>query len=919
MLTISTESKKQNLDVSFTLNTSFQLSINYCDQSIIVDSAFLNDIKQSKNIPFFISVKKIKNTYYLLTFPNSKSINLFLFPIKCNFNNNNKIDVFADEQLILLLKEFKYSIASYFSKIKKKFIIIDIKNIMDSDIIAFKEIDIIEKNNIKLIKEANTIFNNLSKIYSDNNILNDDKITYEIICPNFNIYFSNNKKRVLSNKFKYINSPGRIQFSIDFKEFLKNKNEKIYAVCGPHGIGKSISSLYIQKELFLEGLSSLYINIKYYQYLSLINWEQQLKTLVTECFFLVKNENQLKAIAEILVTKCSNVYDALIEINLYIFSNKITAILIIDQYQNKFDSNKIILGLSNFEKLFILSSINDKEIKQNLKLKLLSEGSLVDNLINEQIKKEPFFYHYYDSLLDKENYIELFQDILVYKMQELKINKIKTKKISKAKDQTNRKGNIQKNINEIDIKGNFIKKILEKFNNIPEYYFNYFEIYDSIFDFINIEFQQVFKKLDYLYSNNLINITKMNDLKSQNKLVDAKDNKEINYLNLKDFVDNFEYIPLKYVNYIIKDKCNCYFYSSFPLFLHIFDEYFKYNNSINSYNANLNVGGVVGTDFENIIKIKLKIFNGLKVDGCVEVTDIEPMELTNDYNMITQNYFKNKENILINQLNFQGRTFDFALYKSKENQLIFIQSKYRIYKQILKKRCDFFNPIKTSVLKFNRIFSLNVTEAYLVYISSYEYNIKNAKQVFDDLEEMKLNCIFYSLSKNKYYYNSFEIEIENIICHESSKIFPNVGKYISITKDDYENNVTNNNDNISIYCLGKKRKKPIDFDKIMIDFNNHAIKNISINIKILKNLGELKRMYSFGEEISFNPKEEFIIMGYINKNNDLDMDKLIGLIYFDTKMKYYLIKNKNYKDYETFINNFTLNSNCFVGNKKNKQ
>ena len=504
-------------------------------------------------------------------------------------------------------------------------------------------------------------------------------------------------------------------------------------------------------------------------------------------------------------------------------------------------------------------------------------------------------------------------------MQELKINKIKTKKISKAKDQTNRKGNIQKNINEIDIKGNFIKKILEKFNNIPEYYFNYFEIYDSIFDFINIEFQQVFKKLDYLYSNNLINITKMNDLKSQNKLVDAKDNKEINYLNLKDFVDNFEYIPLKYVNYIIKDKYNCYFYSSFPLFSHIFDEYFKYNNSINSYNANLNIGSILGTDFENIIKIKLKIFNGLKVDGCVEVMDIESMELTNDYNMITQNYFKNKENILINQLNFQGKTFDFALYKSKENKLIFIQSKYRIYKQLLKKRCDFFNPIKTSLQKFNRIFSLNVTEAYLVYISSYEYNIKNAKQVFDDLEEMKLNCIFYSLSKNKYYYNSFEIEIENIICHESSKIFPNVGKYISITKDDYENNVTNNNDNISIYCLGKKRKKPIDFDKIMIDFNNHAIKNISINIKILKNLGELKRMYSFGEEISFNPKEEFIIMGYINKNNDLDMDKLIGLIYFDTKMKYYLIKNKNYKDYETFINNFTLNSNCFVGNKKNKQ
>ena len=59
-------------------------------------------------------------------------------------------------------------------------------------------------------------------------------------------------------------------------------------------------------------------------------------------------------------------------------------------------------------------------------------------------------------------------------------------------------------------------------------------------------------------------------------------------------------------------------------------------------------------------------------------------------------------------------------------------------------------------------------------------------------------------------------------------------------------------------------------------------------------------------------------MAYINEKSDLDIGKPIGLIYFDTKKKYYIIENKNYKDYETFMKNFNLNSKCFVGSKNNK-
>ena len=74
------------------------------------------------------------------------------------------------------------------------------------------------------------------------------------------------------------------------------------------------------------------------------------------------------------------------------------------------------------------------------------EGNLIDNLKEEKIKEEPFFYHYYDSLLDQEDYIDLFQDILYDKMTELKIHKIKTKKTDKTNNDETKKKQIFKKI-----------------------------------------------------------------------------------------------------------------------------------------------------------------------------------------------------------------------------------------------------------------------------------------------------------------------------------------------------------------------------------------------------------------------------------------------------------------------------------------
>ena len=44
------------------------------------------------------------------------------------------------------------------------------------------------------------------------------------------------------------------------------------------GIGKTITSLFIHKSLFLKGIKGIYLNIKYYSN-QMISWERKMETL----------------------------------------------------------------------------------------------------------------------------------------------------------------------------------------------------------------------------------------------------------------------------------------------------------------------------------------------------------------------------------------------------------------------------------------------------------------------------------------------------------------------------------------------------------------------------------------------------------------------------------------------------------------
>ena len=67
----------------------------------------------------------------------------------------------------------------------------------------------------------------------------------------------------------------------------------IFPICGPHNIGKTITALRIQKAWYLNGIKSLYLNIKYYFFEPLKDLNKKIDTLIKECFYFVENENQL--------------------------------------------------------------------------------------------------------------------------------------------------------------------------------------------------------------------------------------------------------------------------------------------------------------------------------------------------------------------------------------------------------------------------------------------------------------------------------------------------------------------------------------------------------------------------------------------------------------------------------------------------
>ena len=416
--------------------------------------------------------------------------------------------------------------------------------------------------------------------------------------------------------------------------------------------------------------------------------------------------------------------------------------------------------------IFVLSSINDKDIK----------SSLISILKSEEAK---IHYIYIPILIN-----DTINEILCYYKKKV-INKLPNEKYVSDEE-----------------KFEFISKILELIGNLPRFISLLLNKYNNIFDLLNEEYKKIFTKLIKFY--------KYSNLKT---IIELRDNDYISKLTLKsiskdDFIYLLNDIPLKYINFKDKNNSNNLEYA-FPLCEKVFDDYILYDKDIDTFKI-INKDNDPGNGFEYIFKISLRVFDKFQIDGYIEVDSILKLNLGENYDHLDKHYFLNKKNILFATTIQNAKSFDFSIYKPDINVLILLQAKYIINNKSVTKitniKTDFEEARKAFVKKFN----VTIDKVYFLYVSSYEYNENRKRDVLKYLKTNSVNCIFFNCG-NKASSFDFQNKINEIPLNDSYLVypFPKVRNYNLQWKE--EETIINEESNPWNDLLNKKRYK--DFGK----------------------------------------------------------------------------------------------------------
>ena len=918
------------------------------NDKIIINGEFL--LKLNNNdflfLPKNISIKPKGLEFFELEFTNKQKIKIFRYPMTCKLKDlNNTIQIVSSEHLKLILekklKEKVYKNPYFYSKIYRKNIFIDINKIEDitiyfDSVIEIKDKDI--KEDLPIIKK---IFKEEEDLYKNEDF---HKFTYRLISSNFNSYFPDLKVN-LTDDFYYINGENRIYLKKKLKIFLTKKNDEfICPICSPRGTGKTISALIFHKLFFKEdGIRGLYLNLKYYL-LPNLKWEDKIETLLKECFFICDNDEELFELYEKFIIK-NNICE-LFEIIKNFISNKNKKnndkdkiYIILDQYKEKYNMNYLFDLFENI-KIIAISSINDYDVKDNIIITYLEQ---ISQNINDEIQinyknhdKKIIRYDYIDNLIDKEYYnspifIGLIKDKIIKKF-------IKEKQEEKNKEEI-----IKEEGKKIEEEFKFTYYVLKKFDFIPKYFFEYLYEYNCILDLLFDEYSNIMKKLTKFIYNKKIDLEIIKQLKDKKKLIRKKDIKSAETLNKFDFIKIIKYIPLRYINYKNINEKKFYFYYSFPLFDTILKDFINYQSDKNTFFFSEN-DSEKELIFERILKYQFRVYNKFDIDGYFKVENLINMKPTKKYKMINKEYIVTKNNIFIDQKNKEEKDYDFAIYKPNSNQLLLLKAKYIINSQTIKNEKSFYKKIALKSLNsLNELTKLNISEVYLLFISSIYYNYNNKEKVVNILSNKEINCIFYSLKKNQFYYN-FRDTIREIEMNPSYKLIPFSENYINQLafvnsefkegEDFYINNKDKNpplemkleeseDDKGEKEILFLKKKTYRDENELTNIYNDFIIFINNYpkfkNEQITKLLGPFKKIVSC-QEIKYKPKSEYVILLYLNeKDLTIEKDRRMGLVIFDKGVQYYLDlkENKNYNSFDEFILKFKIGYFYAIGKKKN--
>ena len=864
----------------------------------LIDSLQVNDLSK---FPENTKIRQIYTNAFEIEIQNKEKLIIYQIPIQCIIEikgEKKKIQIYSFKHLELVLDKVKddYPEPYFYSSYNKKNLHVMKNKIDEREFCLEESIEIKNEDQKKSVEKIKNIYKEINEIYFSN--INNNNYTY--LSPNYNVYF-HYFPNDLSNNFIYLTSSERINLQKNFELFLKQEKEMIFPICGPHNIGKTISALIIQKELFLKkNIKSLYINLKYYFSDATKNCEIKTDTLIKECFFFADGDEQLVELYnkfEIL----NNIKEIFLSLKNFISTKKFKKenfFIIIDQYQAHLDSIDILNLLSEF-KIFLLSSINDFDVKENLILTYSDEDEEKIKLLKAREKKI-IKYIYYESLLN--------------------INKYKSSNLlDKIKEKIQTKDNEKIMTDKLNEKNEFILEILNQFNYFPKYCSSFIYYYDTIYDLLFKEYNNIFLKLWKFEGNKTINVSEIKKIIGENGLLEQKEVLSYNYkaYDKKEYIEILKYIPLKYINYHINENGKMYFYYSFPLLKQIIDDFNNFFDSQKNF-LTASDGGVKGNYFEKIVVFVLRVFNLLNIDGHLEVVEIEKMNFTDNYKLFDKNYIKGKKNILITQSKSEGKSFDFAIYKPESKELILFQSKYRIINYLVSYRNDYIKPSENIFKIFQKIFnddSKETIKVYLLYVSSIDYNIEQKLEVKNILDRKNITCLFYSVLNSIFSFN-FKDPIKDLICQDSFLIYPGSGCFKGQGIEIEEKKRKFTPLSFGDIVLSKKTKRSYNCQQIFRDIKDYFIsKKIQFEIDKLSEINSL-----FDDNIKFNKINEYVILFFLTFDDDskVDFQKPIGLIYYkEEKANYIEINsNKSFKNPEALLKLFPENCYYGIGDKK---
>ena len=433
------------------LSNEDNLEYNFDSKRVSIKDFFkFNNFNKNKTLEIIGNKFSVDFEKGLINYKiNSFEFDTFISGIKYNLLDKKKEGiVYSYIHLEKILDKYEYKNPIYYEKNSVNYYpLINIREINGFQFLT--EINISEKK--EDVDKLENIYEELINIYNKE-ITIEETINIKELTPNFKNYFIKQNNCLEMDTITIFISSIRNNIISEIIKFISEKNEKkIFALCGPFGIGKSFTSLLIQKFLYYKKYPTLYINF------SLTENINDLKmVIIKELFFLIFDKEKYLSVSKIILnTIAHSLWELIIIIDDFCDINKIEYLLILDQYQQNVDK-KEQLNTIKTKKIFLLSSINDTDVKMNLVTQIKKE-------------KRPLI-----------NYVYLNSFFL--------INETLIKELLKNQD---------KNI--IDI--------LKYFNYMPVSLFQLEYIYQwNILDFINYQFWLILKNLSKFFKKTNINI-----------------------------------------------------------------------------------------------------------------------------------------------------------------------------------------------------------------------------------------------------------------------------------------------------------------------------------------------------------------------------------------------------------------------------